>query len=178
MPHHADHHRRRLLTLLPALLPAGMALTGCASLGSEPLRVNLVGLSSLPGEGLEWRMRARLRVQNPTDREIVYDGVSLELDLRGQRFASGVAPLTGTVGRYAETVIEVPLTISGLAVMRQLFDLVRQVSREEARDTRSPGAEPPSLPYALRGRLGGGLFGHAFDSSGTVPLPDFGPGRS
>ena len=87
---------RRLALLALALPFAGCALSPLA----DPLRVELAGLESLPGEGMELRFMVRLRVQNPNPSEVAYDGVALELDLRGQRFASGVAPLSGSVPRF------------------------------------------------------------------------------
>ena len=161
--------RRRLLGWL-ALTPGLVLFGACASLGADPLRVSLVDLTSLPGEGLEWRMRARLRVQNPSVAEFRYEGMSLELELRGQPFASGVSPLGGTISAFSEAVIEVPLSVSGLSMLRQVMDLVRELSRD------TPKGQAPSLPYALRVRLGG-WGGHRFESSGVVELPDFGASR-
>lgn len=165
--------RRRLLGGL-ALLAGAAWSSGCASLGAEPLRVFLVDLTSLPGQGLEWRMKARLRVQNPGGAEVRFEGVSLTLDLRGQSFASGVSPQAGVIAGYGEAELELPLSVSGLGVLRQMLDLFRELSRDTG-----PRGPVPALPYALRGRLGGsgGWGGHAFESSGVVEWPDFGAGR-
>lgn len=174
-PPRADAHpvRRRLLGGLALVSGAALA-SGCASLGAEPLRVFLVDLKSLPGQGLEWRMQARLRVQNPGSAEVRFEGVSLTLDLRGQAFASGVSPQAGVIPGYGEAEIELPLTISGFSVLRQMFDLVRELAREAG-----PRSPAPALPYALRGRLGGagGWGGHGFESSGVVEWPEFGASR-
>lgn len=152
-------HRRSALLLI-----ASAPLAGCASLaGGDPPRVDLVGLDGLPGQGLELRFLARLRVQNPGERELAYDGISLELDLRGQRFASGVAPVSGLVPRYGEAVIGVPLSVSGLALARQIAALARDGSADRL---------PEKLPYALRGRLGGQSFGGGrFETRGEIELP-------
>lgn len=148
--------RRRLLTL--AALP--WLAAGCAlSPFGDPPRVALVGLDSLPGEGLELRFAARIRVQNPNATELGFEGVSLELDLRGQSFASGVAPLAGRVPAYGETVLTVPLTVSAFALARQLVSLARQGDRERAK-----------VSYALRGKLGGLVSGARFDSRGEIDL--------
>ena len=154
--------RRCLLALLP--LPA--LLGACASLGGDPPRVSLVDLRTLPGQGLEWRAMARLRVQNPRAAELRFEGVSVELALRGLPFASGVAPVAAVLAPFSETVLEVPISVSGLAVLRQLLDGLRELSRK-------PDGTParPTLPYALSGRLGG-FGGHRFESTGTVELPE------
>lgn len=148
---------------LAAAGSAALVLAGCAAFpGTDPPRVELVGLDPLPGEGLELRFMLGLRVLNPNDAPLDYDGVAVDLDLRGQRFASGVAPVKGTVARYGETVLRVPVTVSALSVARQLIDLVRDQD-----SARGPG----KLAYALRGKLGGaGLGGARFESSGELDL--------
>ena len=146
---------RRLLCLGLVVAP----LAGCAlSPFADPLRVELVGLEGLPGEGMELRFVVKLRVQNPNDREMAYDGIALDLDLRGQRFASGVAPLAGMVPRYGETVLAVPVTASAIALARQMLSVLRE-SEQRGRIGK--------LSYALRGKLGGvGLTGARFESTG------------
>jgi len=151
--------RRHCLAL--ALLP--LALGACSSLSlGDPLRVDLVGLTSLPGEGLELRFLAKLRVQNPNSQPLDYAGVSLELDLRGQRFASGVAPLAGQVAGFGEVVLEIPISVSGFTLARQVLDLLRQAEQ---------GGGVERVTYEVRGKLGGaGLGGMAFSRSGEIDL--------
>jgi LEA14-like dessication related protein len=155
--------RRRLLQGL-MVLPLGLA--GCAlSPFADPLRAELVGLQSLPGEGLELRFLVRLRVQNPNDADLAYDGVAVDLDLRGARFASGVAPLQGRVPRFGEVVLAVPVTVSGLAMARQLLGLVRE-GEQQGRIGR--------VDYRLSGKLGGlgplGSQAGRFVSEGSIDL--------
>jgi hypothetical protein len=148
--------RRRLLLLATASL-----FGGCAALtGVEPLRVSLAGVEMLAGEGLELRFMLRLRVQNPGDRNLEFDGLALDLDLRGQPFASGVSNQRGTLPRFSETVLGLPLSVPASALLRQGLSLLR-------------GAGAPSrIPYAARGRLGGGPFGGLrFESQGEIDWP-------
>jgi hypothetical protein len=146
-----------------ALLATVALLPGCASLpGLTAPRVNLAGIESLPGEGLEMRFMLKLRVQNPGDADLRYDGIWVEVELRGQPLASGGAPVTGVVPRFGEAVVMVPVTASGLSIARQAISLLRS-SRE------ANGVGP--VAYALRGRLGGiGLGGGSFESSGELDL--------
>ncbi|MCU0967782.1 MAG: LEA type 2 family protein [Rubrivivax sp.] len=145
---------RRSVVLAPALL-----LAGCAALpGAEPPRVTLAGVEPLPGESLEMRAAVKLRVQNPGDAPIDFDGVSLELLLRGMSFASGVSDARGTIPRFSETVVSVPVSVSALAVLRQALSLV--------------GDAAPRLDFVARGRLGGGLLGGAsFETRGELEWP-------
>src|SRR3954468_16874996 len=102
---------RRLLTLLIAL-----SLTACATM-RDPVQVSVAGIESLPGEGLEVRMMVKLRVQNPNEAPIEYDGVFLKLDVQNRTFATGVSDERGVVPRFGEAIINVPLTISTLRVV-------------------------------------------------------------
>jgi LEA14-like dessication related protein len=148
------------------ILAACTFLTGCAGLASSPaLKVNVVDLESLPGAGLEVRLLVKLRVQNAGDSAIDYDGVSIDLDLRGMSFASGVSPERGTVPRFGEVVIAVPVTISAMSLVRQALSLAGEGGGQRIR-----------LAYAARGRLAGGLFGgHRFESSGEIEWPPKAP---
>ncbi|MBE0626818.1 MAG: LEA type 2 family protein [Burkholderiales bacterium] len=158
--------RRPILRFCAALLTIATLLPGCAglvALGGYPApRVNLAGIDSLPGEGLELRFLLKLRVQNPGDADLHYDGIWVEVELRGQPLASGGAPLKGVVPRFGETVVTVPVTASGFSMARQVISLLRS----------SGGADGPGpVAYALRGRLGGtGLGGGSFESSGEIDL--------
>jgi len=148
------------------LLATAALLSGCAGLGGLSAqfapRVHLAGIEGLPGEGLELRFMLKLRVQNPGDSDLHYDGVWIEIELRGQPLASGGAPVKGVVPRFGETVVMVPVTASGLSMARQAIDLLR-------RSQDAQGVGPVS--YALRGRLGGiGLGGGSFESSGEIDL--------
>ena len=80
------HLRTLLLLLLCALLALGLA--GCASLVQrEPVRINVVGLEPIPGEGMEMRFKVKLRVQNPNESAIDFDGLALDLDLNPEALA-------------------------------------------------------------------------------------------
>ena len=150
--------RRPYLILL--LIVATLMLSACATLpGQEPIQVTVVGIESLPGEDLEVRMLVKLRVQNPNEAAIDYDGVSVKLDVQGQTYASGVSAERGTIPRFGEAVIEVPVTISAVRVAYQAFKLMRD------------GKGPERLKYSLSGRLGGSVFGSmSFATEGELDL--------
>lgn len=148
----------RLLRALPLWLFI-LLLGGCALFGSrDPLNVQVAGIEPLPGEGLELRLAVELRVQNPNTTPVDYDGLALELEVNGQPLASGVSDASGTVPRFGERVIRVPMTVSAFAAARQAFAL---------------GSLDPTepLPYVLRGKLAGGAFGvHRFVERGALDL--------
>ena len=162
---HADclprfHHARALAALFVLFL-ASLMLAGCASLAyREPVRINVVGLEPIPGEGMEMRFKVKLRVQNPNETAIDFDGLALDLDLNGRPFASGVSDHSGSVARFGEALIEIPVSVSAIAVVRQALGVIEGDGKAE-------------VPYALRGRLAGGLLGGMrFSDSGTLKLPE------
>ena len=153
---------RRLLMICFSLLVLS-GLSACASLGGrEPVKVNVVAVEPLAGQGLELRLNVKLRVQNPNDTPIEFDGVALDLEVRGKDFASGVSDQRGTVPRYGELVLSVPVTVSATAVIRQALNF----ALGNASDS------PTKLDYQMRGKLAGaGIGGVRFTSSGEMDLP-------
>jgi len=137
-----------------------LTLTACAAFSQrDPLNVQVAGIQPLPGEGLELRMAVKLRVQNPNDRPLDYDGVALELEINGRNLASGVSDASGTIPRFGETVLSVPMTISAFSAARQALGLAEHIGMDE-------------VPYVLRGKLAGGrTFGtQRFIEKGTLNL--------
>jgi LEA14-like dessication related protein len=154
-----DFRSRRLAQAL--LLLATLMLAGCASMPSrDPLQVSVAGIESLAGEGMELRLLVKLRVQNPNDAPIEFNGVSLNLDVMGRDFASGVSDQAGTVPRFGEAVIAVPVTVSVLRMARQVLGMI-------------DGKPVDKVTYSLTGKLNGAsLFGtQRFTSKGEFELP-------
>jgi LEA14-like dessication related protein len=147
-----------------ALALASLLVCSCASLSpGDPLQVSVSGLESLPGEGMELRLLVKLRVQNPNDAPLDYDGAYLQLDVEGRSFATGVSDQRGTVPRFGESIIAVPVTVPVLGLLRQVLGLT--------------GGQPvDSIRYELRGKLNSTAFRTTrFHSEGVLscaaPLP-------
>lgn len=152
---HFSHAVRLLLGVLFTL-----ALASCASIGGrDPLNLHVVGIEPLPGEGLELRFAVKLRVQNPNTTALAYDGIALELRVNERRLASGVSDQRGSVPRFGETLLVVPVSVSVFAVARQALGLAES-------------ARLDSVPYVLHGKLsGGGLWGgRRFSDAGMIDL--------
>jgi LEA14-like dessication related protein len=144
-----------------ALLAAAVVfLAGCATLpGHDPLQVMVAGIEPLQGEGMEVRMLVKLRVQNPNDAAIDYNGVAVNLAVQGTSFASGVSDEAGTVPRFGETVIAVPVTVSMLRMVRQFMGMM-------------DGEPVEKITYSLDGKLSGALFNtQRFHASGDFKMP-------
>lgn len=143
------------------LLLATVLLSACASMPSrEPLQVTVAGVESLPGEGMELRLLVKLRVQNPNDTPLDFDGVSLNLDVMGRAFASGVSDQAGTVPRFGEAVVAVPVTVSMMRMARQVLGML-------------DGKPVDKVTYAMSGKLhGASMFGtQRFTAKGEFDLP-------
>jgi LEA14-like dessication related protein len=148
-----------MITIRPVALTAllALALVGCSGL-REPLKVSLAGVDRLEGAGMEARFMARMRVQNPNDAPIVYDGVAVDVELNGNSFASGVSDAKGEVARFGESLVEVSVTVPASGIVRQVLGLFMAV--------------PEKLTYRVRGFLNTGTFGRVpFDSTGELDMP-------
>jgi len=140
-------------------LSLALFLAGCATMGQDPVQVLVVGVEPLQGEGMELRFLVKLRVQNPNDQPIEFNGIYLELDVRGSTLASGVSDVAGVVPRYGETVLTVPVTASALRIARQAISLYASSDRSR-------------IDYALRGKIDGPSFSAVrFESKGELTLP-------
>ena len=149
-------------TTTSLLLLCSFALGACSALPNrDPLNIDVAGIEPLQGEGLELRLSVKVRIQNPNDADIEYSGAALNLDLNGRKLASGVSAAMGTVPRYGEAVLEIPVTISALSMARQVLGFVNN----NAQDQRE-------VKYTVRGKLEGGVFGtRRFTDDGTFELP-------
>jgi LEA14-like dessication related protein len=148
------------------LLVSGLIfiLAGCAAIKqNEPLRISVAGMQPLEGKGMEARFAVQLRIQNHSDKPLDYDGIALDLDLRGTSFASGVSDQRGAIPRFGETVITVPVTVPATAILRHVF----QIAMSERTGAKT------KVDYELRGLLGspGLAGGRRFDSTGELTLP-------
>lgn len=149
--------RSMLLSLLAA---AALASAGCASLQSRtPIQVTMVGVEPLQGEGLELRMLVKLRLQNPNEAPVDFSGISVQLDVQGSTFATGVSDASGTVPRYGEAVVSVPVSISMFRIARQALGVM----------TNEYGGK---LAYEMTGHLATQGFSSVhFKSKGEFTLP-------
>jgi LEA14-like dessication related protein len=139
---------------------AALVLAACTGLPQrDPPQVTVSGVEALPGEGLELRMLLKLRVQNPNDTPIDYDGVYVSLDVQGRTFATGVSDASGSVPRFGEAVIDVPVTVSAMRMARQVMGMM--------------DAEPADkIRYEMTGKLDGTGFSDVrFRSQGELALP-------
>lgn len=149
---------RRVHAVILSLLL--LSLSACALFPNrDPVNINVVGLEPLPSQELEVRFAIKLRVQNPNETAIDYNGIALDLEVNGHSLASGVSDQSGSIPRFSEAIVTVPVSVSAFSFLRQTLGLSQTQSLE-------------NLPYVLRGKLAGGLFGTMrFNDSGKLSLP-------
>jgi LEA14-like dessication related protein len=142
------------------LIATVLALTGCSSVPRrDPVQVYVVGIEPLQGQGLELRMLVKLRVQNPNNAPIEYDGVYVDMQVQGRRFASGVSDATGSVPRFGEAVLEIPVSVPAFRLVRGAMGVL---------DAERTG----KIAYELNGKLAGPLFNSVrFSSKGEMAVP-------
>jgi LEA14-like dessication related protein len=142
--------------MMLAVVP--LALQGCALFQRrDPLQVTVAGIEPLESQGLELRLLIKLRVQNPNDAPVDYNGVALEMDVQGKTFATGVSDAGGSVPRFGEAVLTVPVTVSAFRMMGQAFDLIRSGSGK--------------ISYEMKGKLNGSSFNSmSFRTQGEFDL--------
>jgi len=147
------------LTLGTALLACGVCSCTTLAPNSDPLNVSVAGVEPLDGEGFELRLAVKVRIQNPNDAPVEYSGVALTLELNGKKFGSGVSDETGTVPRYGETVVTLPVTVGPFNMARQVLGFLNS-------------GDIKAVDYAVHGKLEGGLFGtKRFSDKGTFSMP-------
>jgi LEA14-like dessication related protein len=138
---------------------AVLFIGGCTGLqGHDPIQVTVAGIEPLEGEGLELRMLVKLRVQNPNDEPLDYNGAYLKLEVLDKTFATGVSDQGGSVPRFGEAVIAVPVTVSALRMARYALGML-------------DGRPIDKVTYELSGKLNRSAFSAArFSAAGEIDL--------
>lgn len=100
---------------------------GCAT-GDEvvPPRVNLVNIVPAASSGVfEQRFLVDLRISNLNDFDIPLNGLSFEMDVNGDYFATGLSNQKVLIGRLSTAVVSVETTANTVDLFRQVMNAVR-----------------------------------------------------
>ena len=149
-----------VMMLAPAFLGA------CATLGTpdrDPLQVTVAGIEPLQGEEFELRLMVKLRMLNPNDVAIDFDGAYVKLEVQGKTFATGASDATGSVPRFGETIVSVPVTVSVLRMARQVMGM-------------ADGKPVDQIRYSMTGKLNRATTGSVrFEAQGEFSLKPASP---
>src|SRR5215831_392623 len=150
--------QRSFLTAL--MIVVALVLAACAGMpGREPVQVTVADIDSIPGEDLEMRMMVKLRVQNPNDTAVEYNGVYVKLEVLDRTFATGVSDEHGTIPRFGEAIVSVPVTVSMLRMAVYALMIV-------------DGKPIDKVNYKMDGKLSGPVFGSTnFQAKGEFKVP-------
>jgi Late embryogenesis abundant protein len=153
-----------MIRALALAAAAALSLAGCASLPhTDPPKVMVVDIEPAAGSGLEARMLLTLRIQNPNNAPIEFNGIYVELNVLDKSFASGVSDESGTVPPFGEAVIDVPVTVSVMGIVGQALGIL--------------GGKPlDKTTYEMSGKLNSATSGTLrFKSQGELTLPTSSP---
>ena len=151
---------RTIAVAVGSMMVAASMVASAQSYNSrDPLQITVAGIEPLPSDGMEFRMLVKLRVQNPNDAPLEYNGAYLNLTVLDRSFATGVSDEVGTVPRFGESLVAIPVTVS---VLRVASNAIRMFG----------GAPIDRVTYRLEGKLNGPMFGATyFQSHGELNLP-------
>jgi LEA14-like dessication related protein len=161
LPQCSARSSRRASLGLAALL---LLLSGCAALGPrlETPKLSIVGVEILKGDLFEQRLRARMRVQNPNDRELAVKGITYTIEVGGEEFGRGMSGSSFVVPRLGEAEFDMIVTANMAGT------LLRLANRAE-RDGRTPDA----VDYRIFGKVSldaGLLRSIPFEERGSFKL--------
>lgn len=147
----------RRTVLLPALL-----LAGCGVLGPklETPNLDVVGIEMLESDLFQQRLKLRLKVQNPNDRELPIKGVSCNVEIAGEQFAQGVSAAQFTVPAFGESEFDMVVTANMASALARLIGS-KDAGKRDAIDYRVTGKV--SLASGL-------LRSIPFSETGSLPL--------
>jgi LEA14-like dessication related protein len=147
-------------SLLPALL-----LAGCAAFAPrlETPHLSVVDVTLVKSDLFEQRLRARMRVQNPNDRELAVKGITYTIEVGGEEFGRGISGSSFVVPRMGEAEFDMNITANMAGT------LIRLISRAEKQGGRAPEA----IEYRIVGKVSlatGVLRSVPFEEKGSFSL--------
>ena len=146
---------------LVALIIVLIAAAGCAGVGRqlEPPRISLANIRVQEVSGLETAFEIQMRVFNANDIDLNVKGISAELEINGQPFATGVSNTPVEIPSFGTGLVSVTVYSSVIKIFKSAYGL---------RDSEA-------LKYRLTGKVrasGEGMMATSlpFESEGEVTL--------
>jgi len=136
-----------------------LLLSSCAGLDTKPeqFKINISSIQILESTLMEQRYQVKLRIMNRSQDSLTIDGMSFDIELNDEDFASGVSNEPFTLSPLSETIVSVSVTST-------IFSLIRQFNAMKDRKS-SP------LNYELSGTIYiSSLFGIPFKEKGEINL--------
>jgi LEA14-like dessication related protein len=161
------------LSPLPSLIVLAcclVLLAGCAGLGKklEPPRINLAHISVQEFKAFETVFELQVRVFNTNDIPLVVKALDCDLEVSGERLATGVTQTETTIPALGSGLLDVTVYASSLQMVARVLDGL---------GVTGTGRQQESIDYTLSGRLH--LGGRAlpsrlpFTTTGTLSMDRF-----
>lgn len=144
--------RKGWLVLLPLLLAACAALSGL-----KPPQVSLSDVSLGQATLFEQRLKLRLRVANPNERELALNGLVFKMEAADRTFAEGLSNQQVVIPALGEGIVEVEASVQTL----ELLNLLPRLTGSDGK-----------FEYRLKGEALTRDYGRIpFDRTGRMTLP-------
>lgn len=141
-----------------------MLLAGCAAFAPklETPRLSIVGVEVVKSDLFEQRLKVRMRVQNPNDRELAVKGITYSIEVGGEEFGRGISGSSFTVPRMGEAEFDMLVTANMAGTLMRLLSSARE-----------RGERPDSIDYRIAGKVSlatGVLRSVPFEEKGSFRL--------
>jgi LEA14-like dessication related protein len=144
-----------------ALIIVLMAIAGCAGVGKQldPPRISLANIRVQEVTGLETAFEIQMRVFNTNDIDLNIKGISAELEINGQPFATGVSNTPVKIPSYGTELVSITVYSSVIKMFKSVYGL----------------KDSEELKYRLKGKVrvsGSNMMSTSlpFESEGQVTL--------
>ena len=145
----------------------GLAVTGLAGCTAfapklETPKLSIVNVELVRGDLFEQRLRARIKVENPNDRELAVKGITYTIEVGGEEFGSGISGSSFTVPRLGEAEFDMNVTANMAGTLLRLATRAREAGRK-----------PDSVDYRIVGKVSlatGLLRSIPFEERGSLQL--------
>ena len=144
--------------LLPILL-AVLMITGCAGVGKklDPPRISLANIRVQEVSGLETAFEIQMRVFNANDIDLYVKGISAELEINGQPFATGISNTPVNIPSYGTELVTVTVYSSVIKMFKSIYGLKdsEELNYRLKGKVRVSGNNmtPTSLPFESEGQV-------------------------
>jgi LEA14-like dessication related protein len=144
------------------LLLALVVIAGCGVFGPklETPNLDVVGMELMESDIFQQRLKLKLRVQNPNDRELPVKGVSCKVELAGEEFAQGVSAAQFTVPAFGESEFDMVVTANMAGALARFLGSKDSGKRD-------------AIDYRVTGKVSlapGMLRSIPFSETGSLPL--------